>query len=248
MSKSLNEAAVFATDLVEEHVVDGKLNFPETTFADLVLLWSSGVKLKDMRQPYWNGASHYYEVSSGMAFCLAKLASSELHFYQACARICAANVFAGVPIPQGLEAHAAGILDGRICAPKPMGPPRQRNFLEKQFLLRTIELTAERFDIDQTQDDGSERGESSCDIVAKALTVCGRKTRYTELKNLATHPNHKRLRKEIKASFQILERAKSSHTPPAKIGLLASFEPGIFEKRRKLDDAEMQDILSTFQD
>ena len=50
-----------------------------------------------------------------------------------------------------------------------------------------------------TRNDEPRSKHSACDAMAEALTVCGRKTNYTELKNLMVATNKKRFRDEFLA-------------------------------------------------
>lgn len=148
-------------------------------------------------------------------------------------------------MPSGMGLFAAEVLSGKRGSPKNNGAPRKKNFAEKYFIYDLIIEIKEKFGLEYTQGDGADRGESACDVLAKALTVCGAKRSYTSLKNLMVHPDHERDRREILAARKISRRARSNSDVGTGMNLLAFFDEEFIKKRRQLDEMEMRDILST---
>lgn len=240
MGKNALEASVWVADEVEGFIKDGKIDLFESSFADLVIAWSSGIKRLETGNTLLPSRT-YYQISYDMVLLLTTLAEIEPHFYDACTDICATNALAGVAMPNGMEFFAAGVLSGKKQSPKGNGAPRKKNFAEKYLLYSLVTNIKEKFGINYTQDDGADRGESACDILAKALTVCGAKTSYTTLKNLMVHKNHERDRREIVAARQIFSRARSNSDVDVRMNLLNFFDEDFIKKRRQLDEMEMHD-------
>jgi hypothetical protein len=66
----------------------------------------------------------------------------------------------------------------------------------------------DNYDLTLTRNDEGGEKNSACDAVAEGLSVCGRKTRYAEIKNIMVHPDYARLRMEFEVSRKIFNRSQ----------------------------------------
>ncbi len=195
------DATRWACDQVEEKIVDGRLNFPECTFAEALIEVASGLELV---QPD-DGKSHYI-VTEPLAGNLWLLSMENDEFFDFCARMCATNLLADAPLPECLRIFSSQVLSGDLKRPTPPNRPRTRNWLEQMFLWSTIKGIEQKFDLYITRNDVPASSYSACDVMAEALMVCGRKTTYSEMKNLMVHKNSKRFREEIMTFSRIGQR------------------------------------------
>jgi hypothetical protein len=199
--KAYREATLWTCDQVDEKIVDGKLDFPECTFADAVVEFSAGI---DFVQP--DEASSFYTVSEELAAQFWLLAETNHEVFDLCSKICSKNLLADASLPQCLRIFAAQVLCVELRRPTPPHRERERNWLEQIFLWATVNQIAERFGLNPTRNDATRTARSACDAMTEAPTVCGRKTKYSEIKNLMVHSDKKRLREEFLACIRIGSR------------------------------------------
>lgn len=219
MNRSYLDATVFAADLVEPHISDGKLDFPDGTFADSVLHYSGHLKLKKkhglnlLHPDCLQSETSFFEISLPMAYLLAGLAGRFGDFYDFCSEVCAHNVYASADLPEPLRLFAYAKLCGHKSRPPASGAPRKRDWLQKNFLwsvTRQIEL---KFKLKLTRNDVTKEKMSASDVVAEALSTCGRRTKYSEIKNLMVHPDYSQFRAEFEVAERIFFRWKTLNPP-----------------------------------
>lgn len=249
MERAYLAATQWAADEVEEFVDTdkGKLNFPETSFANIVLSWSSGVR-KVSSNVYTSRKAAYFEVTVELGEALTAFAYKDYQFFDACAEICGINANAGAPMPEGLRDFATTVLWGIRQRPTPPNRERKKDFLDHLFIYQTVEAVTEKFNLPQTRNDSSPDKQSACDVVSTALAVCGAKSSYTKIKDLMTHKSRERRRNEIKAAKKIWARSNKAGVLPFQVGVLNALSPEFAEQletRKKLDDLTVRDILAT---
>ena len=227
--KSYLDATRWACDQVEERIVDGELEFPECTFADAVVEYSAGI---EWVQPEDEDAPSFYVVTDQMAAQLWRLAAQSYEFFDLCKKICAYNLYANAELPKCLRIFVFEVFEDRLKRPTPRHRVRDRNFLEQIFLWSTTKDITRRFGLPLTRNDVSP-SHSACDAMAEALSICGRKTNYTEIKHLMVHPDKKRLRDEFLASIRIGSRKN-----------IRGLDPDATAEARALET--VRDILGTF--
>ncbi len=225
---SYQDATRWACDQVEEKIVDGRLDFPECTFAETLIEVAAGLELV---QP--EDAESYYLVTEQLAEHLWLLSMENDEFFDFCARMCATNLLADAPLPECLRIFASQVLSGDLKRPTPPNRPRTRNWLEQMFLWSTIKGIEQKFDLNITRNDVPASSYSACDVMAEALTVCGRKTKYSEIKNLMVHKNSQRFREEILAYVQIGRRKNLRGLDPDATAAARALE-AVREIRRTL--------------
>ncbi len=199
--KAYRDATKWACDQVEERIIDGDLDFPESTFADAVVEFSAGI---DFFQP--EEARPFYIVTEELAAELWVLANDHYQFFDLCRKICAKNVLVDAELPKFLRIFAEQFLEGKIKRPNPNHRERNKDWLAQFFLWSAIGEIARRFALKPTRNDETRSKRSACDAMAEALTVCGRETKYTEMKHLMIHPDKKRLRDEFLACSRMWRR------------------------------------------
>ncbi len=244
MSRAALDASNYACDSIERFTTDGKLDFPDTTFAEILISWASGIDKKNVPSPKTGCLDFYYVVSRGLAEGLMPIAMSEPQFFDACALICQINIGAGQAVPSGMELFASRILAGKLERPKLAHRPRAARFLEQAYVFSLIGTIASDFGLSPTRAEGGKNTDSACDIVSRAMKICGVHKNYNELKNLLTHPDHKRLRCEIEAINTIWLRGQDMRA----LGQLNSLSPDVIALRQSLDDLTIHQILGTLID
>lgn len=236
-----------ACDMVEPVVGEnGELDFPESTFADSVFHHSKQLDIRyaktlnRLHPEYDDSGAPFINVTPVIGYYLVALAMAESEFFDYCAQICSMNLNAGVPLVEPLNTFAGDVLIGKLTRPKKRSRPRKKDWLEKSFLWSlTLELV-EDFQLKPTRNDESPNKDSACDAVAEALTVCGCKTTYTEIKNLMVHSDSARLRQEFEVSKKIFHRWHNA-TPPEN-----ALSPEYFNFWKEAAKKDVLDILSTF--
>jgi hypothetical protein len=199
--KAYRDATNWACDQVEGRIVEGKLDFPESTFADAVVEFSAGI---EFFQP--EDARPFYIVTEEMAAQLWLLSDNNYQFFDLCRKICAKNLLADAELPKFLRIFAEQFLDGKIRRPTPNNRERNKDWLAQFFLWSAIGEIARRFALKPTRNDETRSKRSACDAMAEALTVCGRETKYSEMKHLMVHPDKERFRDEFLACSQMWRR------------------------------------------
>ncbi len=199
--KAYRDATNWACDQVEGRIVEGKLDFPESTFADAVVEFSAGI---EFFRP--EDARPFYIVTEVLAAELWVLANDHYQFFDLCRKICAKNVLVDAELPKFLRIFAEQFLEGKIKRPNPNHRERNKDWLAQFFLWSAIGEIARRFALKPTRNDVTRSKLSACDAMAEALTVCGRKTIYSEMKHLMVHPGKERLRGEFLACSNMWRR------------------------------------------
>lgn len=236
--KNYLEATVWAADRIEEVVKDGELDFPEYTFADAVTSVSLGIGLG---KNHLSNSGPYYVVTDEIAVALLELADNHYQFFDACVSICATNILTGNQLPSPFRLFAANVLEGKVKRPSPRHRERQKNWLAKSFIYETVLAVVEKFELKKTRNDASE-STSACDVVAGALSTCGVRTNYSEVKDIMTHPRYNQLRREFVAVDKILRRANEFENAPN----VNAFSPGYSDTHLQLSALTVLDILATF--
>jgi len=241
------KATNHACDMIEPNVdTNGNFIFPESTFADSIFEYTEHVRALRSKSPIaLNGETrnhelYNYDIKQDVGYYLAALALTEIEFFDYCTMVCAANIFARATLPRPLEEFASHVLSGRIKRPKKRSRPRKKDFLQKSFLWSVTLDLIETFHLKMTRNDDGSAKVSACDAVAEAATVCGRKTTYTEIKNLMVHPDNARLRREFEASKRIYARWSDAKPPQNFLNP----ETHIFWANAAKQD--VLDILATF--
>lgn len=244
--RKYKEATLYLCDYLEDIIgADGEIDYPESTFADSVLGFSSHIQMRNKRvnnrslgeEP--QEAVPYFEVKIPISYALVALAKKDEDFFDYCSEICALNILHEMPLPEPLRLFAYEVLAGKQARPKRQARPRKKNWATKSLLWSLTLEVIEEFDLLLTRNDSSERY-SACDAVAEALTVCGRKTNYSEIKNLMVHPDNTRLRLEFEASKNIMSRWWKVEPPQNAL------DPDYFDFWVKAAEADVLDILRAF--
>jgi hypothetical protein len=247
--KKYRAATNYACDLVEPFIDEsGKLKFAKTNFATSVFLFSEHIELRqkktlDLLHPdYENSDQVYYDlVGPAIGAILVSLAKADGEFFDYCAHVCGVNILAGIPLPQLLKKFASDVLKGNASRPKKKrSRPRKKVWLEKEYLWRLTHKLVQDYDLLLTRNDDGSNRTSACDAVAEALTVCGRKTSFTEIKNLMVHPDNQRFREEFEATRKIVSRLGKAATPKNALA------PGYGEFWIDASRKDVLDILDTF--
>lgn len=242
MKRAALEASIYACDNIEPIVVDGKLDFDGSTFAKILTSFASGVTTIDIPEPENGKLSYYYFVTPKLAENLYMISMDDPEFFDVCAQMCAVNILAGFTVPKGMEPLAACVLTGKFKRPTLANRPRSANFTEQLYLFNLITDIAKKFDLLETRADEGNNKDSACDIVSRAMKVCGISNKsYNTLKNLMIHPDHLRLRREIETINRIYERNEATDRSISTNFLNPKFIP----LREKLDDLVVKDILLT---
>ncbi len=246
MLKTYREASNYACDCVEKNIKDGKLNFPESTFADSVFLYSKLIEaayakpLNKLHPDYEKVECPYYQFKPGIEFFLVLLANRDNEFFDALTDICATNVFAQVPLKPPLNNFAAQVLTGLTKRPPKAARPRKKDWMEKNYLWSlTLELVVD-YGLSLTRNDATYDSKSACDAIAEALTICGRKTNYSEIKNLMVHPDFARRRREFEASRSIFFRMYAEDAPQNAL------DPKYWDYWERAAEEAVVDIMDTF--
>lgn len=204
LAERFHAAQIEAGDQLEAVIVDGRLDFPDYTFANAIISWCSGVSSE--RTPE---GLQFYRVEEETAQGLIALANKIPEFYSACLEICAQNTMAGAALPLHLRLFAAQQFDklsqGVDPRVKGKGSRRAKDWLEKLMLWSLVHEIKTKFDLTVSRNDGSDPY-SSCDAVAGALTIWGRPTEFAEIRNLMVHKNFRRQRAEFEAAGKIWYR------------------------------------------
>ena len=241
MSKAALEASIYACDNIEPEVVDGRMNFPKTTFAEILVKCCSGVEKVELKNPQNGFTPFFYSVSQNLAEQFQKIGRDDPHFFDACVHICYINILAGQGVPSGMEHFAASVFNRDIKRPTPSNAPRSANFIEQLFIFNLIKKVAKIFGLEITRGEEVKNTNSACDIVARAMRVCGVNKSYSTLRNLMKHEDHLLLRSEINAISKVLSRTHLSKTDEMRNFL----NPAVVAHHKSLDDLTISDILFT---
>ncbi|NND21704.1 MAG: hypothetical protein HKO14_06415 [Silicimonas sp.] len=190
MIRRYPDATRWLCDQVEDVIVDGRLDFPESTYEEMRIGQQIGVE--------WSGADGkaHYSVSDDAARRLAVWSSKSAGYFDAVARICATNIGQGAPLPFALRAFVSSVLVGETCRPRVGHRQPKKNWMERAFLFGLGRSACEKFGLTLTSNDEAGHAHSACDALAEALTICGRTTKYGEIKRLFVHRDFARFREE----------------------------------------------------
>lgn len=205
--KRYREATSWLADQVEPVIVNGKLDFPESTAADAFAIWSEGCDYEEVESEKKNKG--YYVITEQAGLLIARGVDDDPNKFDAAAKICAANVLFNEPLPAALRLFASQVLSGEVTRPKQNHRPRKRNWFELSYLYNLSIECSVRFNLFLTRNDEGSNKYSSCDALAEALEVCGRKTKYSEIKNLHVHPDFAVFREEQKQAQRAYKRKES---------------------------------------
>jgi len=241
------QATNYACDVVEKDVnSDGTLDFPESTFADSIFCFSEHIELKRkhalnrLHPNYEDSEVSYWAVQPFIGYYLYSLAKLDGVFFDYLAELCAQNILAQVTLHEPLNQFAQQILVGKITRPSKANRPRKKNWMEMCFLWSlTLELVDD-YGLKLTRNDEGSNRSSACDAVAEALTVCGHKKTYFQMKNLMVHPDQAQRRKEFEVSRRIHNRWQNVDAP--QNALAPEFSKFWFSAA----EADVLDILATF--
>ncbi|NOD48724.1 MULTISPECIES: hypothetical protein [unclassified Ruegeria] len=226
------KAAVKWLDKQLDHVVvDGRLDFPSTTFADIAVSWVTNAKTAT-----GPGGAIRYEISEEVAEVLLSLSREHYQFFDTCIQICALHVSKGYPLPHALRLFAGAALAGKTLRPTPPHRERKRNWLEQKYLHTLCHQTSKDFGLFLTNNDFTAR-EGACDAVVLALRQKGVKKNSKELRDLLTHKSKERLRSE----FEAADRLFSLSSPK----ILNALNPGFLDEQERYADKVEALILST---
>lgn len=238
------EAETYVCDVVEDLIMDGDLSFPSYTFADAVGSFSRGVKQVTHRTAINPDGAAAYLVDESAAAFIVGFAQDDYRFFDLCIDIVSTNVAVGAQMPSPLRHFAASVLRNQFKRPSPRHRPRKANWLEKNFLFSLTQQVTDDFQLTITRNDvphpdSATAYQSACDAVANGLTVCGRQTKYHEIKNLMVHPDNARLRSEFRAAGRIWRRGKTDLPGNA-------LRPDYWDHRTELTKSDARDIWETF--
>jgi len=211
--RDYQKATAYVCDTIEHAInVDGRLIGAESTFAEYVFQFSEvyGVRIvypEDVIDNDEMRGECYYSVHPLLAPILVNLAELDEGFFDYCLIICACNLRLGYPLEPSLGVFSSRVLQGYIKRPTKRSRPRNREWTEKFRMWMLVQDVSQQFALNVTRNDEVSGRYSACDAVAEGLTVCGRITKYSEIKNLMTHPDYKRLRMECEAAFAVMQRS-----------------------------------------
>lgn len=236
LAERFHAAQIEAGDQLEAVIVDGRLDFPDYTFANAIISWCSGVSSERTLE-----GLQFYRVEEETAQGLLALANKIPEFYSACLEICAQNAMAGAALPLHLRMFAAQQFDklshGIDPRVKGKGSHRAKDWLEKLMLWSLVRDIKASFDLTISRNDES-APYSACDAVAGALSIWGRHTEFAEIKNLMVHRNFARQRAEFEAAGRIWHRRAK---PLTGINRLS---PQVNVEIQKRSLADIADIIS----
>jgi hypothetical protein len=213
------EATRAVCDIVEDIIEDGDFDYPPSTFADSIFDYSKLIQQKNMKtlnrihRDHESSVHPYYEINPSVAVGLAELARLDGEFFDYLSDVCALNISAGAPLPKPLREFAYSVLKGQLSRPTKGSRPRKKNWLERSLIWSLTLQVVEDYGLVLTRNDEGSHRHSACDAVSEALTVCGRKTTYSEVKNLMVHPDYARLRAEFEVSRSIMARWHRASPP-----------------------------------
>ena len=233
------EATHWAADQIEEVVTEGRLDFPEYTFADAVVCWSTGIGIA---QNTTSGPLPSYYVSDSMAAALDQIARHEYQFFDVSIAICTTNILAGVPVPGALKIFIADVLMGKLKRPTPAHRQRDRNWLAHSYIYNLTHSVVDKFGLTLTRNEDGKHKDSACDVISGALEVCGVPTKYSYIRDLMTSPDKKQLRAEFDAAARIWWRTELVKAEPPRNAL----NPDTHRLEQQLVEMTVRDILVTF--
>lgn len=242
--KDFRAATNYVCDAVED-LIDSKGNFTmgPSTFAESILQYSDLIETKYIPTESRNGELvdfPYHVLQPNVSDYLVALAYLDEGFFDYCLSICSRNIWANVPLELPLRHFASDVLTGTISRPTKRSRPRKRNWAEKSYFWRLTLNVVDEFGLTPTRNDEGSTRRSACDAVAEGLTVCGRKTSYSEIKNLMVHPDYAKLRSEFEAMQRIANRWRDVSKPEK------STAPNYRDFWSYAARADVMDILATF--
>lgn len=228
------EATLWLCDEVEDIIIDGRLDFPEYSFADAMIMWSFGCDY--LKNYFVEGDMGYYTVSDTAAVKMLKEAKVDPDYFDAVSYLCAHNIMSGRAVPSMLRGFASDVLTGRASRPKRPHRPKKKNWLELSFIYSISRTTAQKFDLFLTRNDASRNQYSACDALAEALTTCGCEIKYHDIKKLHVGAEYRVFRKEQEEALRaynskearkkvveaLLERGAVTETQRAGVNYLAT--------------------------
>ena len=104
MSRRYLEATTWLCDEIEPVVVDGRLDFPESTYEQMLVSFQVGVDHST------NALLPGYLVTEDAAERIVRWAAETSGYFEAVAQICATNLELGTSLPQPLRTFASQVL------------------------------------------------------------------------------------------------------------------------------------------
>lgn len=211
--KSYLQATYFLCDLLEDRI-DGKvLKGSDSTYISAILSFTGLVTLDWIDETVEtklnvckNKRFPFYRVQPFLADILARLAESDEHVYDYCVNLCSTNSISGMSLPYTLRVFASRVLGGDIARPTKSSRPIKKNWMEQLLLYHAALEVSKLYGLYLTRNDEGSNKYSACDAVAEALTICGRPTKYSEIKYLVVHPDRGAFRTQAEAFFKVSKR------------------------------------------
>jgi hypothetical protein len=220
--KSYPNATSYLCDFFEDRIENGDFNYNESTFLDTILRMSELIKVTkpDLSQTdkIYGKNIHSYEVHPLVAQVLVELAEIDESFYDCCAEICSLNILGRSSLAPPMLAFASRVLSGDITRPAKRSRPFKKNWIETSAMYIAALEVSWRFDLFLTRNDEGSNKFSACDAVAEALTICGRKTKYSEIKYLMVHPDKAKFRDQVNMMRKFNKRIEKTKVQDAQIG------------------------------
>lgn len=197
-------------DFFEDMIVDGNFRFEESSFLATILLSANLIKTAPIESKHVSTASgkmlRGYVIHPIAMRILVALAETDNSCFDCCAEICSFNIIANVDLPLELRGFASRVLYGDLTRPSKSSRPIKKNWLELSTVYLATLMARDTFDLFLTRNDEGHNKYSACDAVAEALTICGRETKYSEIKYLAVHPDKKKLREQVQVMLKLNKR------------------------------------------
>jgi len=235
--RSYLEATTYLCDAFEDLIVNGDFKYGESTFISDTLMMTRIIKI--VKLPTSDTVKSGRKMSSFslepiVAKALTELAETDESFFDCCAEVCELNLIANAPLSAEMRIFAARVVSGDLTRPTKKSRPFKKNWTETSLMLLGALDVAERFNLTLTRNDEGSNRSSACDAVAEALTVCGRKTKYSEIKYLAVHPDKKKFREQVDVSRKLAARIRSTGDAERELGS---------EGDRFLQEAVLTDVV-----
>jgi hypothetical protein len=201
-------------DLFEDLIVDGDFKFDESSFLPQILRLAKLITVvpKEERHHVTSSGKKlrgYALHPSAMKILLA-FVETDGDCFDCCSEICSFNVLAGVHLPLEMRVFASQVLIGEISRPKKSSRPIKKNWQNLAIMHMGTLMAKNSFGLYLTRNDEGPNRYSACDAVAEALTICGRETKYSEVKYLAVHPDKKKLREQVEVTQRLMSRFAES--------------------------------------
>jgi hypothetical protein len=197
METNYQRAYQWISDQVKDQIIGGRFKLPDTTFGVVRLLEEWGFDCID------DHGRSVYSGTDELAEKMAERAWQDPEVFEICCYLCSNSQVIGRPLPRAFELFSAAVL--RIAArPARKGRPPTR-WLERERIFNLAKEVSATFGLPLTRNEASS-AISAADVVAEALTHCGRPTSFEEVRRLLISPQAKAFRDEVEELAKVRAR------------------------------------------